>query len=319
MIAKVEASSGTQGEASASPISINDIIEVPRLAMQGLMAWILPEMVWWPVSRTLGRINALTHPQRNRSEVAQVEAVAGDTTFAARSDQIPAENWANRYEERFQYLRAWRPYGWRPCIDISGSDRVDAARRQGRGIVFWAGNFSFNDLVTKMAWHQLSMGVSHFSRPQHGFSATRFGIRYLNAVRRGVEDRYLRERIMVTEQETGKALQLISRRLEEGYAVSFTVGNRGRRKASAKFLGGRLTVAIGPLFLAHNTGATLLPVFTLRKGPGQFEVTIGEAIDVSGSQESDYAAAVQTYADVLAPYVLRDPGQWRGWRYTSER
>ena len=32
-----------------------------------------------------------------------------------------------------------------------------------------------------------------------------------------------------------------------------------------------------------------------------------------------YAAAVQAYADSLAVFVLRDPGQWRGWRYTSTR
>ena len=28
-------------------------------------------------------------------------------------------------------------------------------------------------------------------------------------------------------------------------------------------------------------------------------------------------AAVQAYADWVTPFVLRDPGQWRGWRYTK--
>jgi hypothetical protein len=31
----------------------------------------------------------------------------------------------------------------------------------------------------------------------------------------------------------------------------------------------------------------------------------------------NYAAAVQAYADWVAPFVLRDPGQWRGWKYTA--
>jgi hypothetical protein len=31
--------------------------------------------------------------------------------------------------------------------------------------------------------------------------------------------------------------------------------------------------------------------------------------------EADYAAAMQDYADRVIPYALRDPGQWRGWRY----
>ena len=30
-------------------------------------------------------------------------------------------------------------------------------------------------------------------------------------------------------------------------------------------------------------------------------------------------AAVQAYADWVTPFVLRDPGQWRGWRYTKPR
>jgi Fe-S cluster assembly ATPase SufC len=107
-----------------------------------------------------------------------------------------AENWANRYEERFQYLRAWRPDGWEPEIDILGAEQVRTALDKGRGIIFWAGNFSFNDLIAKIAWRRLGLAVSHFSRPIHGFSTTRFGVRYLNAVRRGIEDRYLGERLM---------------------------------------------------------------------------------------------------------------------------
>jgi hypothetical protein len=33
--------------------------------------------------------------------------------------------------ERFQYLRAWRPGGWTPEIDIVGTDHVSAALAQG--------------------------------------------------------------------------------------------------------------------------------------------------------------------------------------------
>jgi lauroyl/myristoyl acyltransferase len=295
-----------------SLICAKDLYEMPRLLLQGLIAWTTPELIWWPLSRLFGLVNAITHPKRRRTEITQIRAAAAGTPFSDRSLQIAIANWANRYEERFQYLRAWRPGGWNPKVEIRGQEHVETARRNGRGIIFWTGNFSFNDLVTKMAWHRLGVAVDHFSRPAHGFSTTRFGIRYLNAVRRKIEDRYLRERIMATESETRSALQLLRRRLELGGAASFTVGGRGRRTASAAFLGGELTLATGPLFLAQSSGAVVLPVFTLRRGPRRFEVTIGEAIDLSGS---DYGDAVQAYADLLTPYVLRDPEQWRGWRY----
>jgi lauroyl/myristoyl acyltransferase len=123
---------------------------------------------------------------------------------------------------------------------------------------------------------------------------------------------------MTEEKETPLSLRRMRKCLMANRCVSFTVGNRGRRTAAARFLNARLVLATGPLAMAWNTGATLLPVFTLRKAPGQFEVTIGAPIELreNADGEADYAAALQSYADVVTPFVLRDPGQWRGWRYT---
>lgn len=114
------------------------------------------------------------------------------------------------------------------------------------------------------------------------------------------------------------ALERMRESLTANGCVSITAGNPGRRTAAARFLNAQLVLAIGPLALARTTGASLLPVFTLRKEPGRFEVTTGTPIEVTedAGGNADYAAAVQAYADMLTPFVLRDPGQWRGWRYT---
>lgn len=241
------------------------------------------------------------------------------TPVTKEAHSIATEIWANRYEERFQYMRAWRPGRWSPRIQITGVENIDIAVAEGRGIVFWACNFSFNDLVTKMAWDQLNLKVSHFSRPVHGFSTTRFGIRYLNAVRRNIEDRYLGERLMTEPSDTRDAMLRLRHRLESGGIVSFTVGDRGRRRKTVRFLGGNLTLATGPLHLARLAGAVLLPVMTLRRETGLFTVTIHRPIELpdSADGEPDYGAAVQSYADILEPYVTAHPGQWKGWRFTS--
>ena len=102
--------------------------------------------------------------------------------------RLAAENWANRYEERFQYLRAWRPDGWEPEIDILGAEQVGSALDKGRGDHFLGRQFQLrDDLIAKIAWRRLGLAVSHFSRPIHGFSTTRFGVRYLNAVREALK------------------------------------------------------------------------------------------------------------------------------------
>ena len=122
---------------------------------------------------------------------------------------------------------------------------------------------------------------------------------------------------MAEVNETPLSLRRMAERLAVNGCVSFTVGDRGRRTAAARFLNARLVLATGPLAMAWKTSATLLPVFTLRKEPGQFEVTIGAPIEFKedAQGEVDYAAALQTYTNMVTPFALRDPGQWRGWRY----
>ena len=80
--------------------------------------------------------------------------------------------------ERLQYLRAWRPGGWTPEIDIVGTDHVSAALAQGRGVVFLGGNVSFNNLVPKIAMNRLNLEVVVFFNPRHGFSNRAFGVRF---------------------------------------------------------------------------------------------------------------------------------------------
>ena len=56
--------------------------------------------------------------------------------------------------------------------------------------------------------------------------------------------------------------------------------------------------------MGRTTGASVLPVSTLRLAPGKFEVAIGAPIEVPDDAEGkpDYAAAVQAYADWVTPF-----------------
>jgi len=291
-----------------------DIYEVLRLPVQGVLAWTLPEIAWQPLARLFGRFDAAMKPARTRRHTARIAAVLDLPEDEAR--RIAVETRANNYLLRFQYLRSWRFGGWSPIIDVLGEQHVTEAQARGNGIIFWAGNFSFNDIVAKMAWHRLGLAVSHFSRSGHGFSQTRFGVKYLNAVKRGIENRYLGERLVADKHQTRDAFNLIRKRLKENGAVSLRAGGQGRRRTESAFLGGtRLRLATGPLFLAEVTGATVLPVFTQRTGVNRFEVTIGAPLVVpkDANGEPDYSGAVRIYVDRVAPYVRRNPDQWGGW------
>ena len=215
-------------------------------------------------------------------------------------------------------FESWRPGGWEPEIEIAGAEHVSAALERGRGIVLlgrdlqlqpsrrqdglpppWAAGQPFQSSHARLLRHQLRHPLSQRQSAGSSRIATSASALSLRSARR-----------LTLCGECARA----SRTTE---CVSFTVGDRGRHTASARFLNARLVLATGPLAMAWTTGATVLPVFTLRKEPGQFEVTIGEPIKLkeNADGEVDYAAAMQDYADRVIPYALRDPGQWRGWRY----
>ena len=66
---------------------------------------------------------------------------------------------------------------WRPAIDVSGTEHIEAALARNNGVILWVTPFAFSDLVAKMAMKQSGYDVSHLSRPGHGFSRSRFGVR----------------------------------------------------------------------------------------------------------------------------------------------
>ena len=307
-----------RGQAIARVVSLGDVGDVLKLGTFGVLSWTLPQTMWGPATRAYAGLHAALNPKRTHSETAQIASLIPTADLSIDPRRIRIGNRANTYEAQFEYLRSWRPGGWHPKIDLLGTSNVSDAMNKGRGVVLWGSNFTSNSLVAKMAMHRLGLAVSGFSVPSHGFSNTRFGIRYLNRICRDIEDRYLRERLMVEGREFGGALQHLRDCLQANQAVYFAVGGRGRRTATAKLLGGQIHMATGPLFMARQAGAAILPIHTFRKAPGHFEVTFGAPIEFQkeANGEVDYAHAVQAYADALVPFILFDPAQWIGWHLT---
>ena len=305
------------GKTYRAPVAIKgtDLWELVRLfVLQGAVAWLTPPRVWPKISGFFGELDVALHPERTRSNIAIIKDVLGDARKSANVLDMERGFFAGRYEERFQYLRSHRPGGWDPVIRIHGREHVEAACAAGQGIIFWGGSFAFNDLISKIAFHRLGLSVSHYTRPVHGLSNSRFGIRYLNSVRTSIESRYLGARVCA-EHNVKEAMDVVRGHAEAGGGVSIKVGNRGRRRVTVPFLGGELELATGPVALARRWGAVLLPTFTLRAPDGSFDVTIGQALRSGESDPEAHAESiVRQYAEQLAPILLEDPAQWRGWR-----
>jgi hypothetical protein len=306
------------GQTWRAPVSIKgrDIWELWRLfVVQAAIAWVAAPRSWHSISARWGILESVLHPTRTARNVKRLSPFVGSVFQLPDALQIERGILAGQIEERFQYLRAHRPGGWEPIIRIHGSENIDAVRESGRSLLFWGSSFAFNDLIAKMALHRLGLNVYHYTRPVHGLSNTRFGIRVLNPVRTSIECRYLGARVSGEENISG-AMNVLKDHLASGGAVSIKTGNRGRRRASTSLFGGRLELATGTVTLASRWGAALLPTYTLRRKDGSFDFFIGKPLDSDEVDDERRAqAVVDLYAQQIAPLVIAEPLQWRGWRF----
>ncbi len=296
-------------------VSGTDLAVLAGLPVLTALAWLLPERRWPGVSRALAPIYAPMPEAKFAERAERVRGFLGDTPATQTPEAIVREIVAVKIETVLQYLRHYRPGGWRPAIRIAGAEHVAAGLDRGQGVILWVSQFVHHSLVTKMAFHEAGIAVSHLSHPRHGFSATRVGMAVLNRVQTRVEDRFLGARVMLGLDQSAQAMAELRQCLEANGVVSITVRDSGRRPVEVPFGAGRIRLAIGAPNLAHKLGAALLPVFTVREPGGAFRVAVEPAIAAAhgGARGPALTRAAAAYARLLEGYVARYPGQWTGW------
>jgi predicted LPLAT superfamily acyltransferase len=294
---------------STGMIAPSDLMVAATLPLLAIVARAVPESRWPGASRFLAACKPLDAELRRR-RMAHLERGLGLEPAAAR--RVVAEFRAAHLEERLQVLKERSRAGWSPSIRLDGEARLRQALAGGHGAILWVTNAVLASLVVKKALQARGYSVHHLSRPTHGLSTTRFGIRWLNPVRTRIEERYVTERVVMTQATTVAAMRRLKLALERGETVSITVGDWARRTLLVPFLGAHLRLATGPATLAARTGAPLLPVFLTRAG-AQFLVSIDEALPVSGEGEENGMTALEVYARKLESWVRLNPELWNGW------
>jgi lauroyl/myristoyl acyltransferase len=295
-----------------TPFTKADLSRVIKLLSMTPPSWLLPVENLLPAARYM---RFLRRDEASRADWAAAAARAlSDHVTAQQASAIMAALSDRMVEAQMQILALLRPARrWQPVIRWHGLDNVAAALEKRRGAILWVSDFVYSTLVTKMAFHQAGFAVSHLSRPNHGFSMTPFGIRFLNPLWTRIEDQFIAERVLITGDDAGAALKTLRMRLASNHVVSITVVDTAQRTLDTRFFRGTIRIATGPPHLSRVSGAPLLPVFTLRGDDGAYDVTVGPPLDVGSTAEPDYAGAVRAYVTMLESHVLAHPDQWNGW------
>jgi len=301
--------------ASVPPwVAPRDLFLLGYLPAMALLAWAVPEALWAPICATAPRLAAAIRRKRS-SDTPHVEDLLSGRPLAGQAERIVLGVAANYHEARLQALRWYRFDSWRPSITLDGREHVQDALDAGSGAVLWVAPFVFSDLVTKMVLHRAGFPVTHLSRPGHGFSQSRLGMRFLNPLWTSIERHYLAGRLVMTPEGTVGALAELVRRVRQKQLISITVGAQGQRRHVAPFFNGVRAVAAGAPILAHRGGAPLLPVFTVRHADGTFHTTIEAPLCRPADLDIETVLAEQvTYVvRLLESYVARWPDQYGGW------
>jgi lauroyl/myristoyl acyltransferase len=250
----------------------------------------------------------------NRRELTVAERLG---TTSDSLGQIVAESRVNQTEHMIHVINSLLRRNWRPRFEITGRQFLDQALADGQGVVLWVAHFSFSSLFTKMALSEAGYKLSHISRPEHGVSKSRFGIKCLNWFRCRAENRYLQHRIVHRRREPEATKSAALAVLARNELLSVTVGSwEGRQLATGALLGSRYTISTGAPSLAFQGGAKLLSVFTTRNNnDGCYNIAIGAPLGEALRSSRDAFVYASTL-ELLSRHetaIREAPEQWRGW------
>ena len=302
----------TRGRPRVERADVKLLFSLPALM---ILSWCCPDTKW---PRVLGAWSAaksfVVGPRKSSLEKVIARALEID---AAASRAIVQANTENKVVLRLQVLRIFGPGGYHPSIHLEGRSFIDDALRGGNGVILWITHFVFNGVIAKIGLHEAGYAVSHISRPEHGFSKTRFGIRFLNPIRCQAEARYVKQRIVLNSANPVPAMRHAKKVLDENGILSITVGAwEGHRLVRIPAFGGHWEVAIGALNLAKRTGAKVCPVHVVCDEQGDsYRIIIRPPLALDQERDLDDMAidAVQEYWRDVEPLIRRHPDQWRGW------
>lgn len=297
---------------SAPWLNGRDIAVIGLGATLGLMSWLSPETAWAGQARKLARWRTKRQAVLSDAELATMRAVVGERPARWLRDHYWPSFVGHKYHAWMHVFACYPPKRWQPRPRLEGREHLQEALAAGRGAVLWNATFAFRDVMTHAALAGAGYRASYLSQDTHGFSETGFGRRWLNPIYIRTEQRFLGERLAFSGDRTETVRQDMRSRLMHNQLVLALVSPTGRRSAVLPFRRGKIRIATGLLNLALETGAAVLPVFTICQADGRFVTTVEPALaaPAAGSRGAAIEAMLRDYLPRLDAYVGRYPDQF---------
>lgn len=195
-------------------------------------------------------------------------------------------------------------------IEVRGREYYDAARAQGKGIIFLTGHCGNWELVAlayaRLFKEPLSVVARRQNNPYLNTMVERMRQHYDNSVI--YKDNALKNMITVIRRN-GTVGLLVDQTVfpEEGYLVDFL----GRPAWASK----------APVLITRKTGVPIVPAFIHREA-GRHVIEIHPPLQFEGSaDEQGWCDDVKTYSSIIERFIVAHPTEWywvhRRWKRTE--
>lgn len=200
----------------------------------------------------------------------------------------------------FPHLSKLKAYEVNGRVQVDGVEHLDAVIASGKGAVFISGHFANWEVMAAAILHRgakCQITYRHANNPliDARITAVRQAYGVVDFAPKGAEG----------------ARELLAA-LRRGESVALMNDQKMNDGVGAPLFGHVAMTAPGPTRLAMRFAAPLIPISTLRTGPGRFTVTFHEAIPLSDIAEPN-AAISQTVSRINAfmeARIRESPKQW---------
>ncbi len=272
------------------------------------------------LTRTISRLHLAIAPRRRRRLVERMKRNLGTTSNLDLS-RAATDYWLQRVETRWGQARGISITGWKPVVELTGAEHLEAARGQGKGTILWRVSchcaIPLNQALAREGYPAV-----HLSRRNHlllsggTFFKERIGPKVAPILRRG-EDAPLLERVAFDNKTAASATRRLVNVLRDNGLVTI-VGDlsTGKRSHTVMVNNEEFRLANGGAKLSVTTGAALLPVTLTRTGPLRYRVDVLPPLAAPADAERDAAVVslIEQFAEIVADVIRSDPSQWPRWR-----
>lgn len=192
---------------------------------------------------------------------------------------------------------------------MEGKEHLDNALEKGKGTLVAVSHFG--------SWKMIIAALAY-----EGYTVNQIGLdpRYFIDKTRPYHHNYIMKMEYECDQSLpakfiyiGKNLREVFRALARNEVVmnSFD-GFIGTRRKTVPFLNGTNRLALGPVILAHRTGAALLPAFAVRQKDNRHKIIIHEEIPIATdiNEAEAISQALETYRLIFEKYVADNPSHY---------